>query len=100
MSKGEALFKRWLDMDELTDEEISELQKEIAEFLQSDEPEEDKRMLVEYMKSYAILSNAVYERCLKDKNPPLHIFPQRKYALKLKEIEALRQKEQYNDESK
>ena len=64
MSKGEALFKRWLDMDELTDEEISELQKEIAEFLQSDEPEEDKRMLVEYMKSYAILSNAVYERCL------------------------------------
>ena len=68
MSKGEALFKRWLDMDELTDEEISELQKEIAEFLQSDEPEEDKRMLVEYMKSYAILSNAVYERCLKDKN--------------------------------
>ena len=52
------------------------------------------------MKSYAILSNAVYERCLKDKNPPLHIFPQRKYALKLKEIEALRQKEQYNDENK
>ncbi len=47
MSKAEDLFNCIRYTQSLTNEEVLELEKEIEEFFQSDEPEEDKEKLGE-----------------------------------------------------
>lgn len=70
MSRAEDLFNRWFYLQELTNEEILELEKEVEDFFQSDEPEEDKEKFAGYMgDSFIMLCNAIREGGLENRVP-------------------------------
>ncbi len=90
MSRAEDLFTRMHYTSELTNEEILELDKEIEDFFQSDEPEEDKQELGGYTEGFVMLCNAIREGRLDDRKPSKLITPKKKYTFELEIPEFLK----------
>jgi len=84
MSKAEDLFNRWYYLQELTNEEILELQQDIRDFFASDEPEEDKEKLAGYMgDSFIMLCNAIREGGLENRVPIKSTDPKKRMTFEL-----------------
>lgn len=93
MSRAEDLFNRWYYLQELTNEEILELQQDVRDFFASDEPEEDKEKLAGYMgDSFIMLCNAIREGRLEDRVPIKFQEPKKRMSLELKIPEFLKRK--------
>ena len=92
MSRAEDLFNSWLYMNELTNKEILELEKEIKEFFQSDEPEEDKEELGSCIESFFMVCNAIKEGRLENRKPSPPVFPKKRYTFEIEVPEFLKQK--------
>ena len=90
MSKAEDLFNCIRYTQSLTNEEVLELEKEIEEFFQSDEPEEDKEKLGEYMECFSMFCNAIKEGYLEDRKPSPPVFPKKRYTFEIEIPEFLK----------
>ena len=74
----------------LHEEPLLELEKEIEEFFQSDEPEEDKEKLGEYMECFSMFCNAIKEGYLEDRKPSPPVFPKKRYTFEIEIPEFLK----------
>ncbi|MEY8321994.1 hypothetical protein AAK894_13135 [Lachnospiraceae bacterium 46-61] len=83
MSRAEDLFNRTYYTEELTNQEILDLKKEIKDFFQSNEPEEDKEELGSYMESFFMLCSAIEEGYLENRKPSPPVFPKKRHTFKL-----------------
>lgn len=86
MSRAEDLFTRMHYTNELTNKEILELDREIEEFFQSDEPEEDKQELRGYTESFVMICNAIREGKLDGRIPSKPTIPKKKYTFEPFEV--------------
>ncbi len=101
MSKAEDLFNRWYYLQELTNEEILELQQDIRDFFASDEPEEDKEKLAGYMgDSFIMLCCAIREGGLENRKPIKPTEPRKRMTFELEVPEFLKRKGKENTENK
>lgn len=101
MSKAEDLFNRWYYLQELTNEEILELQQDIRDFFASDEPEEDKKKLGEYMENFTMICNAIKEGYLENRKPSKLETPKKRMTFEpFKVPEFLKRKGKENTENK
>ena len=96
MTRAEELFTRMHYTRELTNEEILELEKEVHDFFQSDEPEEDKEELGSCIECLFMLCNAIREGYLEDRTPSKPKLPKKEYTFKPEIPEFLRPKEKNN----
>lgn len=94
MTKAEELFTRMHYTRELTNQEILELEKEVDDFFESDEPEEDKEELGSCIESFTMLCNAIHEGYLEDRKPSKPKMPKRQYTFKVEIPEFLKVKEE------
>ncbi len=92
MSRAEDLFNRWYYMNELTNEEILELEKDAEDFFASDEPEEDKEELSSYMENLSMVCNAIREGGLENRKPSKPQIPKKRMTFELEIPEFLKQK--------
>ncbi len=100
MSRAEDLFNSWLYMDELTNEEILELEKDVREFFQSDEPIEDKKELWGYMENLSMFCSGIREGRFKNRKPSPPVFPKKRYTFELEIPEFVKRKIQHDSENK
>ncbi len=83
MSRAEDLFNRCYYINELTNEEILELEKEVEDFFQSDEPEEDKEKLGEHMENFDMICSAIREGGLENRVPIKSTEPKKRMTFEL-----------------
>ena len=93
MTRAEELFTRMHYLSELTNEEILELQEDIRDFFQSDEPEEDKKELFGYTENLTMVCNAIREGGLENRKPIKSTKPRKKVTFELEIPEILKPKE-------
>lgn len=92
MSRAEDLFNCCYYINELTNEEILELEKEVDNFFQSDEPEEDKEKLGEHMENFTMICNAIKEGYLENRKPIKSTEPKKRMTFELEVPEFLKRK--------
>ena len=100
MSRAEDLFTRMHYLDDLTNQEILDLQQEIRDFFKSDEPEEDKEKLAGYTESLCMICSAIREGGLEDRKPTKPTKPREKITFELEIPEFLKRKIKENEEKK
>ena len=101
MSRAEDLFNRWFYINELTNEEILELEKDIDNFFASDEPKEDKEKLGEYMENFTMICNAIKEGGLENRKPIKPTEPRKRVTFEPFEVpKFLKRKGKENTENK
>lgn len=83
MSRAEDLFNRWYYMNELTNKEILELEKDVRDFFQSDEPKEDKEKLSGYMENLSMVCSAIREGYLENRKPSKLETPKKRMTFEL-----------------
>ncbi len=92
MSRAEDLFNRCYYMNELTNEEILELEKDVEDFFQSDEPEEDKEELAGCIESFDMICSAIHEGRLENRKPSKSETPKKRMTFELEIPEFLLKK--------
>lgn len=98
MSVAEDLYNRWYYMQDLTNEEILQLQKDIDDFFKSDEPEEDKEELAGYVEYLEMVCSAIREGGFKDRKPVKPTEPRKRVSFELEIPEFLKRKIKENEE--
>ncbi len=98
MSRAEDLYNHLFYMQDLTNEEILQLEKDIDDFFKSDEPEEDKEELAGYVECLGMICSAIREGSLENRKPVKPTKPRKRVSFELEIPEFLKRKIKENEE--